>query len=207
MPVVTYDNGGSLWPKVTISDLTNNGVGDYRLTVTAETGARNTYVLHFSVTASDNTSLSMIYLDGVQLEGFAATTTEYDINLPVGVTRLPQVTADKAEASQRVAVQTTGDNTVITVTAASGVKQTYTLRFHRQMSANALLNMIYLDGDSLPGFDKNTLEYTVTLADGNRPVVTVDKDETQQTTIQTSMGYGTTTIIHFNKSTSNNSIT
>ncbi len=195
LPVVTYDNGGSLWPKVTISDLTNNGVGDYRLTVTAETGARNTYVLHFSVTASDNTSLSMIYLDGVQLEGFAATTTEYDINLPVGVTRLPQVTAYKAEASQRVAVQTTGDNTVITVTAASGVKQTYTLRFHRQMSANALLNMIYLDGDSLPGFDKNTLEYTVTLADGNRPVVTVDKDETQQTTIQTSMGYGTTTII------------
>lgn len=195
IPVVTYDNGGGTWPKVTVSDQTRNGAGDYRLTVKPESGTNRVYILHFTVTASSNTALSMIQLDGVNMDGFIPDQTEYNITLEVGKTKLPTVTVIKQEDSQRVTQQTQGDKVTVTVTAENGDKRTYTITFARQMSANALLNMIFLNGDSLEGFDSNTLEYTVVLHDANRPTVTVDKDETQNVSIQSSIGYGTTTII------------
>ena len=195
IPDVTCNNGGGTWPKVTVSDQTRNGSGDYRLTVKPESGTNKVYILHFSVTSSSNTALSMIQLDGVNLDNFSADQTEYTITLEVGKTRIPTVTFTKQEESQKVTQQTQGDKVLLTVTAESGDKRVYTLTFVRQMSANALLNMIYLNGDSLEGFSSNTLEYTVTLQDENRPTVTVDKDETQSVSIQSSIGYGTTTII------------
>ena len=89
---------------------------------------------------------------------------------------------DKAEDSQRVLVLLQGEQVLITVTAQSGDKATYTLNFIIHVSANAFLKAIFLNGDTIPGFASDNLNYEVTYSD-ERPAVTVEPDEGQQVTM------------------------
>ena len=160
LPVITYDQADE-YQTVTVR---SGGVnGDYKITVRPQTGASQTYILHFSVATSDNASLSMIYLDGQALDGFHADTLDYTITLPMGVTTIPTVTFDKGDEAQKVLNILSNNVQTIKVTAENGKVQTYTITFIIQRSESAFLNMIYLDGDSLEGFDKNTFDYTFTL--------------------------------------------
>ena len=87
----------------------------------------------------------MIYVGGEQLEGFAADQLAYTVTLPEGVSKIPAVTFDKAESSQRVLSVLDGKVQTITVTAQSGATRTYTITFIVTVSENAFLEMIYLD--------------------------------------------------------------
>ena len=171
----------------TISGLT----GDYKITVRPQSGASRTYIIHFSVATSSNVNLSMIYIDGAPLEGFAADKTEYEITLPEGVSTIPMVTFDKSESSQRVLSVLEGKVQSITVTAQSGATRTYTVTFIVVASANAYLEMIKLDGVNLPKFDKEVLSYTVKLVGEKCPEITVEKAPGQQVTITAPYGAGT----------------
>ena len=157
--------------------------GDYKITVRPQSGASRTYIIHFSVATSSNTNLSMIYLDGTPLAGFRADSLHYTDSLPEGVSTIPMVTFEKGEASQRVLSVLEGKIQTITVTAESGAKKEYVIEFIVRASENAFLEMIYLDGDSLEGFDKQTLEYNVQLYGDRCPAITVDKAPGQQVTI------------------------
>ena len=180
LPVITYDQADE-YQTVTVR---SGGVnGDYRITVRPQSGASQTYILHFSVKTSDNASLKMIYLDGVALEGFHPDTLNYVDTLPMGVYTIPTVTFDKGEESQKVLNVCSGNVQTIKVTAESGKTQTYTIDFIIQRSNSAFLKMIYLDGDSLDGFDKNTFEYTVSLTGATSPKISVDKEDGQQVVI------------------------
>ena len=180
LPVITYDQADE-YQTVTVR---SGGVnGDYRITVRPQSGASQTYILHFSVKTSDNASLKMIYLDGVALEGFHPDTLNYVDTLPMGVYTIPTVTFDKGEESQKVLNVCSGNVQTIKVTAESGKTQTYTIDFIIQRSNSAFLKMIYLDGDSLAGFDKNTFEYTVSLTGATSPKISVDKEDGQQVVI------------------------
>ena len=180
LPVITYDQADE-YQTVTVR---SGGVnGDYRITVRPQSGASQTYILHFSVKTSDNASLKMIYLDGVALEGFHPDTLNYVDTLPMGVYTIPTVTFDKGEESQKVLNVCSGNVQTIKVTAESGKIQTYTIDFIIQRSNSAFLKMIYLDGDSLDGFDKNTFEYTVSLTGATSPKISVDKEDGQQVVI------------------------
>ena len=180
LPVITYDQADE-YQTVTVR---SGGVnGDYRITVRPQSGASQTYILHFSVKTSDNASLKMIYLDGVALEGFHPDTLNYVDTLPMGVYTIPTVTFDKGEESQKVLNVCSGNVQTIKVTAESGKIQTYTIDFIIQRSNSAFLKMIYLDGDSLVGFDKNTFEYTVSLTGATSPKISVDKEDGQQVVI------------------------
>ena len=164
---------------------------DVKITVRPQSGTSRTYTLHFTLEVSGNTALSMIYLDGVALEGFHKDTLNYTYLLPKGVSEVPEVTFEKDDEAQKVLSIAEGYVHTLTVTAPSGAKRTYTITFIVQKSENAFLKMIYLDGDSLPDFDKNVLAYEVELTAATCPVITVDKENGQQVTITTPYGEGT----------------
>lgn len=167
---------------------------DVKITVRPQSGTSRTYTLHFTLEVSSNTALTMIYLGGDSLQGFHADTLHYTDILPAGVSEIPKVTYDKGDAEQKVLAIAEGYVYSLTVTAPSGAKRTYTITFIVQKSENAFLKMIYLNGDSLPDFDKNVLAYEVELTAATCPVITVDKENGQQVTITTPYGEGTARI-------------
>ncbi len=192
LPVITYDQADQ-YQTVTVR---SGGInGDYRITVRPQSGASQTYVLHFSVATSDNVNLEMIYLGDKALDGFDANKLDYTVTLPIGVSTIPSVTYTKAEDTQKVLSVLTQNIQTITVTAESGKTRIYTITFIIQRSENAFLNMIYLDGKPLAEFNKNTFEYTVTLTGTESPIITVDKEKGQQVTITTPHGVGKAKIV------------
>ena len=180
-PVVTYTPNDE-YQTITVRS-GSNVEDDYKITVRPQSGAAQTYIIHFRVATSSNTALKMIYVAGAPLDGFNAETLDYTYTLPEGVSTIPAVTFDKAEAGQKVLSMCENTVHTITVTAESGDKRTYTITFIIQKSENAFLRMIYLDGHPLDGFDKNTLTYSVPLTSATCPRITVDKEIGQQVTI------------------------
>ena len=174
----------------TISGLT----GDYKITVRPQSGASRTYVIHFSVATSSNVNLNMIYVGGTALTDFAADKLNYTVTLPEGVSKIPTVTFDKAEASQRVLSVLDGKTQTITVTAQSGATRTYVITFIVTVSENAFLEMIYLDSVPMAGFVKQTLTYEVLMEGTTCPQITVDKAPGQQVTITAPYAAGTAQI-------------
>ena len=192
LPVITYDQADE-YQTITVRD---GGVnGDYKITVRPQSGASQTYTLHFSVATSDNANLKMIYLDGQPLEGFDPSTLNYVDTLPLGILTIPTVTFDKGDETQKVLNVCSNNVQTLKVTAESGKTQTYTITFIIQRSNSAFLKMIYLDGDSLDGFNKNTFDYTVSLQKATCPKITVDKEEGQQVTITTPYSTGQAKIV------------
>ena len=191
LPVITYDQMDA-YQTVTVRSGGLNG--DYRITVRSQSGASQTYVLRFSVATSDNVNLSMIYLDGKELEGFDPAVTHYIDSLPIGISTIPSVTYTKGDPSQKVFSLLNNTTHTLTVTSESGTTKTYIIEFVIQRSQSASLKMIYLDGDSLENFDPATLSYRVTLLGETCPKITVDKEEGQQVTIIAPQGAGTAKI-------------
>lgn len=187
-PVVTYTQNDE-YQTVTVRS-GSSVEDDYKITVRPQTGASRTYIIHFRVATSSNTALKMIYVAGTPLADFDASVLNYTYTLPVGVSAIPSVSYDKAEASQKVLSMCENTVHTITVTAENGDKRTYTITFIIQKSENAFLRMIYLDGQPLSGFDKNKLTYTVALTKATCPRITVDKENGQQVTITTPYAAG-----------------
>ena len=180
LPVITYDKADE-YQTITVRD---NGInGDYKITVTPGSGAAKTYTLRFSVATSDNANLEMIYVDGQELAGFDSNILNYVDTLPMGVLTMPKVTWILGDSTQQVLPILRNNVQTLKVTAESGKTQTYTITFIIQRSNSAFLKMIYLDGDSLLGFDKNQFDYTVSLKQDKCPTISVDKDFGQQVTI------------------------
>lgn len=191
LPVITYEQGD---PYQTITVRSGGINGDYKITVRPQSGASQTYTLHFSVATSDNADLKMIYLDGVPLEGFDPNVLNYVDSLPMGVNKIPNVTYEQGDASQKVFSLLSGNIHILTVTAESGKTKTYTITFIIQRSTSAYLKMIYLNGDSLKGFDPKTFSYTEALVGDTCPKIEVDKEEGQQITIIAPRAAGTAQI-------------
>ena len=192
LPVITYDQADE-YQTITVR---SGGInGDYKITVRPQTGASQTYVLHFSVATSDNALLDMIYLDGQALADFDPNTFNYVDSLPLGVTTIPTVTYKKAEESQKVLNVCIDNIQTIKVTAESGKTVTYTITFIIQRSESAYLKMIYLNGDSLDGFNPKVFDYTMSLQDSVCPTITVDKEDGQQITITTPYSTGQASIV------------
>ena len=191
MPEVTYVQNDE-YQTVTVR---NGGLnGDYKITVRSQSGNSNTYIIHFSVTTSSNTALKMIYLNGTELAGFNPEKTDYSVNLPEGVSVIPNITFTKAEESQKVLSVLENKTQYITVTAENGTRRIYSITFVVQLSENAFLEMIYLDGAALAGFKKDVLSYTVQLTTPTCPIITVDKALGQQVTILAPYAAGTAQI-------------
>lgn len=187
LPEVHYEaQAAEPMQNIAVRPITSGLNGDYKITVRPQSGASRTYIIHFSVVTSNNVDLTMIYIGGQPIEGFRSDSLHYIDSLPEGVSVVPAVTFDKAEEGQRVLSVLEGKTQIITVTAQDGkTKRTYEVEFIVRASQNAYLNMIYLDGKQLPGFEKTKLDgYEIELNPGDKcPAITVDKEEGQQVTI------------------------
>ena len=143
-----------------------------RLTVTA--GDKTTvseYAIVFTNELSDNNYLLSIALRGEPLATFHRDSLAYTLTYPVGTAPSELITAAEVvatpeDASATVAVQEQGTTLVIIVTAANGAIRAYSIEQIIELSNEARLSMIYIDSVALEGFNPDTYEYTIKLAQG-----------------------------------------
>lgn len=195
LPEVTYELQNANFQTVSVRPINSGLTGDYKITVRPQSGESRTYIIHFTLATSSNTALEMIYIDGTPVDGFDPEVLNYEYRLPEGVSTIPVVTYKKGEDLQRVLSVLENNVQRITVTAESGAKREYTVTFIITVSKNAFLNMIYLGGDSLPGFRSDSLNYKTQLNEGALcPAITVDKAPGQVVTITAPRTVGKATI-------------
>ena len=193
LPDITWTQGDP-YQQVNI---TPGGIdGTTRIVVTAAAGNTVTYRLTFSTEKSANNTLLGIALDGTPLEAFHPDTLNYTITLPAGTTTLPAISYTQGDEYQTVTVNTNTSTRIvrIQVKAGNGTSRVYTLTFEVEKSANALLQMIYLNGDSLDNFTPEQLNYTVTLNEEIIPDITVDQNPSQKVNITQPASFGTAII-------------
>ncbi len=160
---------------------------DIKIKVTAENQVDSTtYMLHLNREKSDNALLSMIYVQGAEIENFNESTFDYMFDVEYGTDTVPAVTWDTQEDAQNVTptkAENINGTTTIKVVAENGVSEnTYSVRFNVLPSSDATLSGIYIGGElistSAKGFvcDENfsagEYEYHVSL-----PVGTTDLPE------------------------------
>ncbi len=194
LPAITWTQGD---PYQTVT-ITKGGVdGTTRIVVTAAAGNSVTYRLNFSTEKSTNNALQAIALDGTPLESFHPDTLNYTITLPAGTTTLPVVTYTQSDEYQTVTTNTNATTRTvrIVVKAGDGSSRVYTLTFEVEKSANALLKMIYLDGDSLADFTPEQLSYIVSLEQDQIPDITVEQSPDQNVNITQPNSFGTARIM------------
>lgn len=164
---------------------------DVQLTVTAQDGqTQRVYEVEiWRAAMSNNANLANILLDRMTMAEYAAAhyiedlyfdekTYRYTIPLTL-MDVMPDIAASVQEDAQTVEILTAetsrGTEKTIRVTAEDGeTVNEYKLLFEVEKSANTRLAMIYLNGDSLPGFDENRLAYTIALPVGVKTLPEVD---------------------------------
>lgn len=120
---------------------------------------------------SNDATLSDLKVDGTTIEGFAPATTTYNYSVAATATVAPVISATKndTKASDPVISQptlpTAGSPTTgtVKVTAEDGeTSLTYTITFTRaELSHDATLKDIKVDGKSISGFSPSVTSYTV----------------------------------------------
>lgn len=194
LPAITWTKGD---PYQTVTKTEAGVEGTTRIVVTAAAGNTTTYRLNFTTEKSSNSRLAGIALNGEALEDFDSDELNYTVNLPAGTTTLPEVTYTTGDDYQTVTrnVNTSLQTVRLVVKAGDGSQSVYTITFVIEKSANALLEMIYLNGDSLAGFAPETSNYDIALDSEVIPVVTVRGAEGQTIAISTPAGFGTARIV------------
>lgn len=194
LPEITYTLGDPYQE----AQIIKGGVdGLTRIEVKAASGATTTYRLNFQTEKSTNTALAGIAIDGEDLEGFDPEVLAYTVTLPAGTTTLPAVTFTPGDAYQKVtsSINTSLMTVRLTVTAGNGATRVYTITFEIEKSANALLQMIYLNGNELEGFMPEQLDYSLVWHEATMPKVTVLAHPGQSIAITTPATYGTARIV------------
>ena len=194
LPAITWTAGDAYQ---TIR-LTEGGVdGTTRIEVTAASGAVTTYRLQFHTEKSTNNALAGITVGGESIADFDADTLNYHISLPTGTTTMPSISWTTGDVYQTVTCTLNPSlmTARLTVTAGDGSTRMYILYFEVQKSENAYLQMIYLDGAELEGFDSKTLDYTLTWTAATMPKITVLGEPGQAITIAAPSSYGTARIV------------
>lgn len=188
------------------TNIITNGVnGTTTIIVVAENGVTtSSYTIAFSVTPCNNSSLNDIQIDGESLstlslnfecdKNFTPETLEYTILFSKDITSFPEIEI----VSEHKSCQTiTRDTTIISeteqdiqikVVAENKIDSTiYTLHFIKKKSDNALLNMIFVDGEEIVGFDESVFSYIVNLPYGTTeiPTITCEKQEDVQNIVIT----------------------
>ncbi len=175
--------------------VTTAGVnGTTRIVVTAGDGTTKTYTISFSVKKYEDNTLKSLSVEGYSLQdknydavAFDPQVNEYWVKLNADETKLPEVKYElQDERYQDTAVvrpNGMNGNFKITVRPLNGISRTYTIHFIFKQSDNTALKMIYLDGEQLPNFDPEVINYVHTLDTGATviPTVTYDVAEASQT--------------------------
>lgn len=139
------------------------------------------FVYRFKITttplATDIATLKSITVDGEAIEGFAAETLTYNVELPFGTTTVPTVAAAATLPNANVVVTPASvlpGATTIVVTAGDGsTTKTYTVNFSvaATESTDATLSALMVNGKGISGFKADSLEYAYQLEYAKTPVL------------------------------------
>ncbi|MCI5967208.1 MAG: cadherin-like beta sandwich domain-containing protein [Tenericutes bacterium] len=170
----------------------NTGNNKITITVIAhDTNITHDYIINVKRNLNDDTSIKNITLAGVNAT-YNQSTKKYEVTVPNNITEAnstnlivevndPITSLDKKATVSFVStplVTTSTNEVVITVTAENGTIKPYTLVVTRTKSNVATLDSLTVTNGSFnPSFNKDTLEYNVTV-----PVETTDFDVNAITT-------------------------
>lgn len=170
----------------------NTGNNKITITVIAhDTNITHDYIINVKRNLNDDTSIKNITLAGVNAT-YNQSTKKYEVTVPNNITEAnsanlivevndPITSLDKKATVSIVStplVTTSTNEVVITVTAENGTIKPYTLVVTRTKSNVATLDSLTVTNGSFnPSFNKDTLEYNVTV-----PVETTDFDVNAITT-------------------------
>ena len=137
------------------------------ITVTAEDGVtKNVYTITWENEKSSNALLEMIYLDGVEVEGYDPEVSDYNITLPYGTTQMPEITWLAGDADQTVTLDWNGQVAIISVVAQDGTPGEYILAFTIEKSSENRLKDLAINGVTIEGFDPEKVEYNISYPAG-----------------------------------------
>ncbi len=178
---------------VSTFELTNGGVL-YSTTVTAQSGAWQTYRVRVTRPLSDIATLDAILLDSTLIEGFAADKFNYTVTLPIASgakqaqPKMPNITYVAGQRGQKITVtpgELNGEETTIAVLSEDENADTeYTISIRAQKSSCADLTGITVNGVALDHFEPGRHHYSVSLATNDINVDYTSDDRFQTVTTQ-----------------------
>ena len=137
--------------------------GKWAVVVSAENGEKQTYTVQYNIAKYSDATLVNMELAGFSLSpAFDANTFEYAVTIDEGAA-LPKLTVETRPG--QTIMQNNANDTLqqVIVFAENGASNTYSVRYTRQLSSNALLADILINGVSLEGFDPMVEDYTDSL--------------------------------------------
>jgi hypothetical protein len=176
--------------------------GTATIVVTAEDGATElTYTVNL-LTGSSDATLANLLVAGAAIEGFAADVLEYFLVYPVGTTDVPVITAEATDANADVVITSAtaipGVTTIVVTAEDNFTVLTYTVNI-RNISIDADLSDLLINGTTVEGFAPDVLSYDIELSAGtvDVPLVTaVAADENAEVVIDPATELpGTTTVV------------
>jgi hypothetical protein len=180
--------------------------GITKVEVTAEDGLTVlTYKVGFTFAGlGTDATLSDLLVDATTVTGFAADKYTYDVELPIGTTTVPAVTATPTDANASADITdatTLPGSTTVLVTAENGVVQlTYTINFTVAPNNDASLSDLLVDATTVTGFATGTYIYNIDLPAGTTSVnvtatpTDANADVAGEGAVDVSTGSGTATI-------------
>ena len=138
-----------------------NGERTATITVTAEDGTTQDYLVKFIRSASSNKQLKSIKVNGVSLSDFAADKYEYSYTIPNMTRTMPNVEVEGANYNQTISYAFEGNKKfLITVKAENGNEQVYTIHITEAKDNVTALQSISVDGYAM-SFDAAVSSYDI----------------------------------------------
>ncbi|HOO84340.1 MAG TPA: T9SS type A sorting domain-containing protein [Prolixibacteraceae bacterium] len=170
--------------------------GETVINVMAEDGETTyAYTVEFKLAAAPGSDASLIgiYIDGEMIEGFDTGDFEYWFNLSGESAEIPDVTASATDPNASVEIDIPNElpaTVVITVTAVDGETVEYyyvNIAIEEELSNDATLAGIYIDGVLLENFNNSTDTYNLVMQSpvGILPEVTAEANDAGATVVIT----------------------
>lgn len=141
-----------------------------------DTSYYKVYKVLMLLDSGNNARLSLIKYDDINIAGFNSNIYNYTINLYMGTTAIPTISAIPEDKRAIIDIEQAidfADTTIIKVTAYNSTTILYYyISFKFEPSPNARLSAIMVNGEAIPNFKPNLKTYTVELSDNNLPIVT-----------------------------------
>ncbi|MBR6508261.1 MAG: hypothetical protein IKT19_01910, partial [Paludibacteraceae bacterium] len=165
--------------QVSITTPVGAGVASIVVAPDATSDETNIYTVEFKKASDAMLLLDAIYENGKLLEGWDAETKEYTVTY---TDQVPVITY-LGKAGQEISMLESKDKVTIVV-ELGGETNKYVITFKQELSHNALLSGILLNGTLIDGWSATKFNYTKELVAGEaEPVITWQKGESAQTVI------------------------
>lgn len=162
------------------------------ISVTAQDGTPNEYILTFTVEKSDENRLQNIFVKGQPIKDFDPDHVEYTLTYGVGtqvsdLATATDVTYEVFNDAEQVNIVSDGSLLMLQVKAENGDMRTYVIVQEIALSGNTQLDGIFINGELIPGFEPDRLDYIYILPYGSVAVPTDITYLATDTTMQVSM--------------------